>query len=71
VAGFFTGLIIDRICATTWDFFTYNGLPAQPPMPWYNSLPEILFFTVLWSPIVWLPALVGLFKSTFNKETLK
>jgi hypothetical protein len=29
---------------------------------------EIIFYTVLWSPIVWLPALVGLFKSTFNTE---
>lgn len=68
LAGFFGGLIIDRICATTWDLFTYNGLPAQPPMPWYNSLPEIIFYTVLWSPIIWLPALIGLFKSTFNKK---
>lgn len=68
LAGFFGGLIIDRICATTWDLYTYNGLPAQPPMPWYSSLLEIIFFTILWSPIIWLPVLVGLFKSTFNKE---
>ena len=68
LAGFFAGLLIDRICATTWDFNAYYGLPAQPPMPWYSSLLEIIFFTVMWSPIMWLPALVGLFKSTFNKE---
>ena len=68
LGGFFTGLLIDRICATTWDLYTYNGLPAQPPMPWYSTLLEIIVFTVLWSPIVWLPVLVGLFKSTYNKE---
>ncbi|MEO8357344.1 MAG: hypothetical protein ABI621_15670 [Chloroflexota bacterium] len=68
LGGFFGSLIIDRICATTWDLYTYNELPAQPTMPWYNSLPEIIFYTVLWSPIIWLPALVGLFKTTFNKE---
>jgi hypothetical protein len=68
IAGFFTGLLIDRICAATWDFNDYYGLPAQPPTPWYSSLLEIIFYTVLWSPIVWLPALVGLFKSTFNTE---
>ena len=68
LAGFFTGLLIDRICAATWDFNAYYGLPAQPPTPWYSSLLEIIFYTVLWSPIVWLPALVGLFKSTFNTE---
>lgn len=67
LAGFFAGLILDRICAATWDFNAYYGLPTQPPMPLYNSLLEIIFFTVLWSPIVWLPALIGLFKSTFNK----
>ena len=68
LAGFFTGLLIDRIYAATWDFNAYYGLPAQPPTPWYSSLLEIIFYTVLWSPIVWLPGLVGLFKSTFNTE---
>jgi hypothetical protein len=69
LAGFFAALLIDRICAATWDFNVYYGFPAQPPVPWYSSLLEIIFFTVLWSPIMWLPVLVGLFKSTFNKET--
>jgi len=68
LAGFFAGLLIDRICAATWDFNAYYGFPARPPTPWYSSLFDILFYTVIWSPIVWLPALVGLFKSTFNKE---
>lgn len=68
LAGFFVGLIIDRICAATWDFNAYHGLPAQPPMPWYGSLLEIIFFTVLWSPIMWLPVVVDLIKSTINKE---
>ena len=68
LAGFFTGLLIDRICAATWDFNAYHGLPAQPPTPWYGTLLEIIFFTVLWSPIMWLPVLVELIKSTINKE---
>lgn len=68
LGSFFISLILDRICAATWDFNAYYGFPAQPATPWYNSLLEIIFYTVLWSPIVWLPALVGLFKSTFNKE---
>ena len=66
LGSFFAGLLFDRLC-TAWGLTTYY-LPAQPPMPWYSSLGEILFFTVLWSPILWLPALIGLFKSTFNKE---
>ena len=70
LAGFFAGLLIDRICNATWDFNAYYGLPSQPPMPWYSSLLEIIFYTILWSPIVWLPALIGLFKSTFNKEQI-
>jgi len=68
LAGFFAGLVIDRICGATWDFNAYSGLPAQPPTPWYGTLLGIIFFTVLWSPIMWLPALVGLFKSTFKKD---
>ena len=68
LAGFFAGLIIDRICAATWDFNAYHGLPAPPPTPWYGTLLEIIFFTVLWSPIIWLPVLVGLIKSTINNE---
>lgn len=69
LAGFFVGLIVDQICGATWDSNAYYGLSAQPATPWYNSLFETIFYTVLWSPIIWLPALVGLFKSTFNKET--
>lgn len=68
LAGFFTGLILDRICDATWDFNAYHGLPTRLPLPWYSSLIEMIFFTVMWSPILWLPALVGLFKSTFHKE---
>lgn len=68
LAGFFAGLVIDRICAATWDFNAYYGLPARPPMPWYGALLEMIVITVIWSPIIWLPVLVGLFKSTFNKE---
>ena len=68
LTGFFAGLVIDRICAATWDFKAYHGLPAQPLTPWYGTLLEIIFFTVLWSPIMWLPALVGLIKSTINNE---
>jgi len=67
LTGFFAGLLIDRICAATWDFNAYHGLPARPPMPWYGTLLEVIAITILWSPIMWLPALVGLFKSTFNK----
>jgi hypothetical protein len=70
LAGFFAGLLIDRICAATWDFNAYHGLPARPPMPWYGTLVEVIAITILWSPIMWLPALVGLFKSTFNKEQM-
>lgn len=70
LGGFFTGLLMDRVVAATWDFNAYYGMPAQPPMPWYGTLLEIVFFTILWSPIIWLPALVGLFKSTFNKEPM-
>jgi len=67
LAGFFASLLIDRICAATWDFNAFHGLPAQPPMPWYSTLLEIIVVTVVWSPIMWLPALVDLFKSTINK----
>lgn len=68
MVGFFVGLLLDSICAATWDFNAYYGLPAQPPMPWYSSIFGMIFYAVLWSPIIWLPAMVGLFKSTFNKE---
>ena len=68
LAGFVAGLLLDRLCAATWDFNAYNGLPAQPPMPWYGTLLEMILMAVIWSPIVWLPVLVGLFKSTFRKE---
>lgn len=69
LGSFFAGLLLDRLCAATWDYATYYGLPAQPSTPWYSSLLEIIFFTVFWSPIVWLPVVVGLIKSTVNKET--
>lgn len=70
LGSFFAGLLIAYICGTTWDYNAYNGLPAQPPEPWYISLFQIFYVFVLWSPIVWLPALIGLFKSTFNKEQI-
>jgi hypothetical protein len=68
LAGFFAGLLIDRICATTWDFNVYYGLPAQPPMPWYGALLEMIMVTGFWGVIMLLPVLVGLIKSTVNKE---
>jgi hypothetical protein len=68
LGGFFTGLLIDRICAATWDFNAYYGLPAQPPMPWYGTLIEMIVITVVWSPIILLPVVVGLIRSTVNKE---
>lgn len=68
MAGFFAGLLLDSLCAATWDFNAYHGLPAQPAVPWYSSVFGVIFYVVLWSPLVWLPALVGLFRSTFNKE---
>ncbi len=70
LAGFFAGLLLDRIYNATWDFNAYNGLPARPAMPWYGTLLEMILIAVIWSPIVWLPVLVGLFKSTFHKETM-
>ena len=70
LGSFFAGLILDRICAATWDSNAYYGLPAQPPTPWYSSLLEMIFYTILWSPIVWLPSLVGLFRSTIKKEPI-
>jgi hypothetical protein len=68
LTGFFVSLLISRICDATWDYNTYNGLPIQPPLPWYSLLLEMIFYTVLWSPIVWLPAVIGLFKSTSTQE---
>lgn len=68
LAGFFAGLLLDRICAATWDFNAYYGLPVRPPMPWYGTLLEMIVIAVIWSPIVWLPVLIGLFKSTFHQD---
>jgi hypothetical protein len=69
LGGFFAGMLLDRLCAATWDFNAYYGLPAQPSVAWYNTFFEMVVIAVVWSPIVWLPVVVGLIKSTVNKET--
>ena len=56
--GFVASLAIDRICETTWDFAAYNGLPATPPAPWYDSIFEIMVITVVWGGLLLLPALL-------------
>lgn len=68
VTGFVTSLAINRICETTWDFAAYNGLPATPPAPWYDSIFEIMVIAVVWGGILIWPAAIDSLRRSLSSE---
>ena len=68
LTGFAAGLVIDRICESTWDFAAYYGLPATLPAPWYDSIFEIIVITVVWSGLLIWPVVIGLVRLSLRSD---
>jgi len=69
IAGFVVTLILsnisylNNISYVTGDYAAYYGLPPSPPQPWYTALNGVIDWTILYSGIMFWPALVGLVRS--------
>lgn len=68
LSGFVAGLVIDRISQSTWDFAAYYGLPRGASLSFFDSLMEVILFSVIWGGLLFFPALVGLLRQTFQNE---
>ena len=60
LSGFVISLGISWTCDATWDWAAYYGITPSPPKPWYTNVTAIIAITVLWSAIMFWPAIIGL-----------
>jgi hypothetical protein len=77
ISGCGAGYIVAKVCDATWDWWTYHGLPAPLPEPWYSVvLSEVVFIVLYVIPfvafILFWPALIGFVRiSIKNEKTLE
>ena len=71
IAGFVVTLILSNISYlnnmsyVTQDYAPYYGLP---PQPWYTALNGVIGWTILYSGIIFWPALIGLVRHIINNR---
>ena len=68
LTGFAAGFIISRISESTWDVAGYYGLPPGPPVPWYDSILDLIIISGFWGMILLLPGLVGFVRQALRTE---
>ena len=72
IAGFVMTLVLsnisylNNISYATRDYAAYLGLPPSPPQPWYTALNGVIGWTILYSGIMFWPALIGLVRRIIN-----
>ena len=74
IAGFVVTIILNNISYlnnmsyATQDYVAYLGLPPSPPQPWYTALNGVIGWTILYSGIMFWPALIGLVRHIINNR---
>jgi hypothetical protein len=67
LSGFVLAFLAMLICESAWDWVKYSSNPSIAAG--YRTPLIYGAFVVFYGFILFLPALIGLMKSTFNKET--
>ena len=68
LAGFVTAFVLGNISYATQNYAGYYNLPPSPPPPWYTVFDGIIVWTVIYSGIMYWPALIGLARSIINNR---
>ncbi len=69
LAGFVAAFVLGNISYATQNYAGYYNLPPSPPQPWYTTAFDgIISWTVLYSGIMYWPALIGLVRHIINNR---
>ena len=74
LAGFVTAFVLsnfsylNNMSYATQDYAASLGLPPSPPQPWYTAFDGIIIWTVIYSGIMYWPALIGLIRHIINNR---
>jgi len=68
LAGFVTALVLNNFSYMTQNYAGYYNLPPSPPQPWYTAFDGIIVWTIIYSGIMFWPALIGLIRHIINNR---
>ncbi len=68
LAGFVLALSITWICNSTWDWYTFYGLPRPAAVAWYVTIFRSSIMVLFWGLILFWPALLGLVRRAGNNR---
>jgi hypothetical protein len=68
ISGCVAGYIITRVCDATWAWWTYHGLPAPLPEPWYSEVFRVFILIPYLAFIIFWPVLIGFVRISINGE---
>jgi hypothetical protein len=69
LAGFVIAFVLSNISYATQNYAGYYNLPPSPPQAWYTkAFDGIISWTVLYSGIMYWPALIGLVRHIINNR---
>jgi hypothetical protein len=66
--GFVAAHITSSISMATWDWETYYGFPKSAPQAWYVSVLGDFPMFLIWSAVLFWPAIVGLAHYTTSRN---
>jgi hypothetical protein len=67
LSGFVLAFAVSYISDATWDWHAYYGYPKPPAEPMYMLILRYAAFLVFYGAILFLPALLGLARHSYNK----
>ena len=68
LAGFVIAFVLGNISYATQNYAGYYNLPPSPPQPWYTAFDGVIVWTLLYSGVVFWPALIGLVRHVINNR---
>jgi len=68
LGGLAAGLVISRICESTWDWAAYYGLPEELT-PWYLSVFRTVMFLSIFVVFLFWPAIIALIHRIIARRT--
>jgi len=68
LAGFVTAFVLNNFSYMTQNYAGYYNLPPSPPQPWYTAFDGVIVWTVIYSGIMYWPALIGLIRHIINNR---
>lgn len=68
ISGCVAGYVILRVCDATWDWWTYQGLPAPMPEAWYFEVYRVFALIPILAFIIFWPILIGFVQRALKTE---